>query len=89
VLTTTENGHSSVETTRAWQQKIPDSTLVVLPGDSYHAAASDPERCAHEMLEFISRQARRPGLIRFKVERANVRDESGQTYITGGRRENE
>ena len=61
VLTTTENGHSSVETTRAWQRMIPDSTLVVLPGDSYHSAASDPERCAHEMLEFISRQAGRPG----------------------------
>lgn len=55
VITTEENGHSSVEITRAWQQAIPDSTLRVLPGNSYHVAASDPERCAQETLEFISR----------------------------------
>ena len=57
VITTEENGHASVDVTRAWQQAIPNSTLRVLPGNSYHVAASDPERCAHETLEFISRHA--------------------------------
>lgn len=56
VLTTDENGHNSIDATRAWQQVIPDSTLRVLPGNSYHVAASDPELCARETLEFISRQ---------------------------------
>ena len=38
---------------REWQQKIPNSRLLVLPGDSYHVAASDAERCAQETLAFI------------------------------------
>ena len=57
VLTTDENGHNSIDATRAWQQVIPNSTLRVLPGNSYHVAASDPELCARETLEFISRQS--------------------------------
>jgi pimeloyl-ACP methyl ester carboxylesterase len=57
VITTEENGHNSIEATREWQQAIPNSTLRVLPGDSYHVAASDPELCARETLEFISRQS--------------------------------
>jgi 3-oxoadipate enol-lactonase len=32
---------------------IPDSELVVLPGDSYHVAASAADRCAEATLEFI------------------------------------
>jgi pimeloyl-ACP methyl ester carboxylesterase len=55
VITTEESGLASVERTRAWQQKIPDSELVVLPGNSYHVATSDSERCAQTTLEFISR----------------------------------
>ena len=54
VITTEENGNSSLEVTRAWQQMIPDSRLRVLPGNSYHSAASDPERCVQETLAFIS-----------------------------------
>jgi pimeloyl-ACP methyl ester carboxylesterase len=57
VITTEENGHASIDATRAWQQAIPNSMLRVLPGDSYHVAASDPELCARETLEFISRQS--------------------------------
>jgi pimeloyl-ACP methyl ester carboxylesterase len=57
VITSEESGHSSLEVTRAWQQLIPNSILRVLPGDSYHVAASDPELCARETLEFISRDS--------------------------------
>jgi pimeloyl-ACP methyl ester carboxylesterase len=55
VITTEGSALSSVEATRAWQEIIPRSTLLVLPGDSYHVAASDPDRCAQETVKFISR----------------------------------
>ncbi len=57
VITTEGSGLASVEETRAWQQTIPDSELLVLPGNSYHVAASDAERCAQATREFISRHA--------------------------------
>jgi hypothetical protein len=40
----------------AWQQRIARSELLVLPGDSYHVAASDPDTCAAATLAFIDRQ---------------------------------
>jgi pimeloyl-ACP methyl ester carboxylesterase len=55
VITTEGSALSSVEETRAWQVKIPRSELLVLPGDSYHVAASDPDRCAQETRDFILR----------------------------------
>jgi pimeloyl-ACP methyl ester carboxylesterase len=57
VITTEGSGLSSVEETREWQQTIPGSTLLVLPGDSYHAAVSDAERCARATLEFCGRHS--------------------------------
>jgi pimeloyl-ACP methyl ester carboxylesterase len=59
VITTEGSGLGSVEQTRAWQEKIPASSLRVLPGNSHHVAASAPEQCAAETLAFIARQ--RPG----------------------------
>lgn len=53
VITTEGSGLGSVEATRAWQQKIAHSELMVLPGDSYHVAATDADRCAQIVLEFI------------------------------------
>lgn len=53
VITTEGSGLGSVEVMRTWQQMIPNSRLLVLPGDSYHVAASDAERCARETLGFI------------------------------------
>src|SRR5207248_1536365 len=40
VVTTEESGLASVAETRAWQQQIRNSELVVLPGNSYHVAAT-------------------------------------------------
>ena len=54
VITTEESGLASVAETRAWQETIPKSELLVLPGNSYHVAASDAERCAQATLEFIA-----------------------------------
>ena len=53
VITTEGSGLASVEETRAWQQQIAHSRLLVLPGNSYHAAASHPEACANAVLDFI------------------------------------
>jgi 3-oxoadipate enol-lactonase len=46
-----------VDETRAWQQQIPHSSLLVLPGNSYHVAASHAERCATAALDFIAHAA--------------------------------
>ena len=54
VITTEGSGLASVDETRAWQQRIPTSSLVVLPGDSFHVAATDPERCAAVTLDFLA-----------------------------------
>ncbi len=53
VITTEGSGLGSVESMRAWQEMIPNSRLLVLPGDSYHAAASDAGECARETLKFM------------------------------------
>jgi len=56
VMTTEESGLASVEETRAWQQTIRNSELLVVPGNSYHVAASDAQRCAQATLDFIARR---------------------------------
>jgi len=53
VITTTGSALGSVDETRTWQEMIPRSTLLVIPTDSYHVAASDPDRCAQETRDFI------------------------------------
>ena len=57
VITTDDSGLASVDQTKAWQQQIRNSTLLVLPGNSYHVAASHAERCAEMTLDFIGRNA--------------------------------
>jgi len=57
VITTEKSGLGSVEDTRAWQQQIPNSELVVLPGDSYHVATSHAEPAADAVLAFIRKHA--------------------------------
>ncbi|HYC44579.1 MAG TPA: alpha/beta hydrolase [Burkholderiales bacterium] len=54
VITTEGSGLASIEENRAWQEKIPNSRLLVLPGDSYHVALTDPATCAQATLEFIA-----------------------------------
>lgn len=54
VITTEGSGLASVEQNRAWQRQITNSRLVVLPGDSYHVALTNPDACAKATLEFIA-----------------------------------
>ena len=56
VITTEESGLATVDETRAWQQQIRDSELLVLPGDSYHVAATHADRAAAATLDFIARR---------------------------------
>ena len=55
VITTDGSGLASVAKTRAWQHQIANSELLVLPGDSYHVAASHAECCAEATLAFIEK----------------------------------
>ena len=55
VITTTGSGLGSVESVKACQQTISGSKLEVLPGDSYHVAATDPDACAQMVRKFFDR----------------------------------
>ena len=57
VITTDGSGLASVDETRAWQQQIANSSLLVLPGNSYHVGASHAERCAAATLDFIAKNS--------------------------------
>ena len=54
VATTEKSGLATVDDTRAWQQQIAKSRRVVLPGDSYHVAATHAGDCAAATLDFIA-----------------------------------
>jgi 3-oxoadipate enol-lactonase len=58
VITTENSGLATVEETQEWQRQIRDSELLVLPGDSYHVAATHAERAAEATLDFIARRGR-------------------------------
>ncbi len=57
VITTEGSSLASVQETRAWQEQISDSRLVVIPGDSFHAAITDADVCARTTLEFLQASA--------------------------------
>lgn len=57
VVTTDGSGLGSVESVRGWQKQIANSELMVVPGDSYHVAATHPRQCARAVLDFIARRA--------------------------------
>ena len=55
VIASEGSGLASVADTRAWQARIPRSELLPIAGDSYHVAATEPDRCALATIEFIRR----------------------------------
>jgi 3-oxoadipate enol-lactonase len=57
VVTTTGSMLGSTSEVEAWQRKIKHSRLEVLPGDSYHVAASDPDACAEMVAAFLAKHA--------------------------------
>jgi pimeloyl-ACP methyl ester carboxylesterase len=46
---------TGIESTRNWQSTIPNSELLVIPNDSFHVAATAPDRAAGAVLSFINR----------------------------------
>jgi pimeloyl-ACP methyl ester carboxylesterase len=53
IVTTQESGLQSVEAVERYARRIPVSRVIVLPGDSYHIAAVEPDLCARYALEFM------------------------------------
>jgi 3-oxoadipate enol-lactonase len=54
IVTTQESGLQSVEAVERYTRRIPDARVLVLPGDSYHIAAVEPELCARHALAFMA-----------------------------------
>jgi 3-oxoadipate enol-lactonase len=57
MATAEQSALASAEVVGRWQQQIPNSELLVMPGDSYHIAAAVPDHCARAALAFIERQS--------------------------------
>jgi 3-oxoadipate enol-lactonase len=53
IVTTEESGLQSVETVESYAKRVPNARVIVLPGDSYHIAAVEPDLCAQHALRFI------------------------------------
>jgi pimeloyl-ACP methyl ester carboxylesterase len=53
IVTTQESGLQSVEAVELYARRIPNSRVIVLPGDSFHIAAVEPDLCAQHALQFI------------------------------------
>jgi 3-oxoadipate enol-lactonase len=53
IVTTNESGLQSVAAVEAYARNIPHARVIVLPGDSYHIAAAEPDLCADHLLRFL------------------------------------
>jgi 3-oxoadipate enol-lactonase len=53
IVTTRESGLQSVAAVERYAARIPDARVIVLPGDSYHIAAVEPDQCAQHALSFM------------------------------------
>ena len=59
IVTTTESGLQSVDAVEQYAKRFGDARVLVLPGDSFHIAAVEPELCAKHALAFIDEASRR------------------------------
>lgn len=57
VITTEGSGLATVAETRAWQEQIPGSQLLVLAGNSYHVAATHAAQCAQALAAFVAQNS--------------------------------
>ena len=55
IMTTTGSGLRTVESVKAWQKSLPESELMVIEGDAWHAAGAYPDRCAQAAAAFLAR----------------------------------
>jgi pimeloyl-ACP methyl ester carboxylesterase len=63
IVTTQESGLQSVEAVDRYAKRFPDARVIVLPGDSYHIAAVEPELCAKHALQFIAQVSERGATV--------------------------
>jgi 3-oxoadipate enol-lactonase len=59
IVTTQESGLQSVAAVERYAARIANASVIVLPGDSYHIAAIEPELCAQHALRFIAQASGR------------------------------
>jgi 3-oxoadipate enol-lactonase len=64
IVTTQESGLQSVEAVERYARHFPDARVIVLPGDSYHIAAVEPELCAQHALQFMAQVSGRAARAR-------------------------
>jgi pimeloyl-ACP methyl ester carboxylesterase len=57
VIASEDSRVQPIDVTREWQRMIAGSELLVLPGDSPHLAAAEPDDCAARVLSFVDRVA--------------------------------
>src|SRR5882757_602124 len=62
IVTTQESGLQSVEAVERYAARIANARVIVLPGDSYHIAAVEPELCAQHALQFIAQVSGRDAM---------------------------
>lgn len=53
IVTTQESGLQTVEAVNRYAQQLRSAKVIVMPGDSYHIAAAEPDICAQHALTFI------------------------------------
>lgn len=53
IITTTGSGLRTVDSVKAWQQKLDRSELLVIDGDAWHAAGAYPDVCAQAAAQFL------------------------------------
>lgn len=53
----TDTGRRGRSVFESWQKTIPNSELLILPLDGYHAGGTDPDGTARATLEFIARHS--------------------------------
>jgi 3-oxoadipate enol-lactonase len=58
LVVTSDSPRRPIATVAAWQKTIPNSRLVTVPGDGYHAAATEPDACAKALAAFIADSGR-------------------------------
>jgi 3-oxoadipate enol-lactonase len=59
IVTTQESGLQSVAAVERYARRIANARVIVLPGDSFHIAAVEPELCAQHALEFMAQASGR------------------------------
>ncbi len=59
IVTTQESGLQSAEAVERYARQIQNAKVIVMPGDSYHIAAAEPDTCAQHALTFIRQTSAR------------------------------